>query len=104
MADEVESLVHESREYALKEVEARLRHQREVHPDTHPSLEHSMFVLKEEFAELKHEMYKKDQWRDMDAICYEAVDVAASALRLVVDALVRKEQGYKHHETYKHHA
>lgn len=99
-----ESLVKEAQEKVLEEVKAELQKQRELHACVHPSLEHSVFVLKEEFAELKHEMYKKEKWRDMDAICEEAIQVAASAIRMIVDAMIRKEQGYKPYETYKHAA
>lgn len=99
-----ESLVKEAQEKVFEEVKAELQKARDLHPTVHPSLEHSAFVLKEEFAELKHELYKKEKWRDMEAICEEACQVAASAIRMVADALVRKEQGYKPYETYRHAA
>ena len=88
-----ESLVKEAQEKVFEEVKAELQKARDLHPTVHPSLEHSAFVLKEEFAELKHELYKK-----------EKCQVAASAIRMVADALVRKEQGYKPYETYRHAA
>ena len=55
-------------------------------------------------AELKHELYKPERWRDTTAICEEACQVAASAIRLIADMKVRKMEGYKENEHYRHAA
>lgn len=53
--------------------------------ETHPTIEHSMFVLQEEFEELCSEVYKRPAERDYSNIATEAYQVAAMAIRLVLD-------------------
>ena len=55
----------------------------ERHPEKHPSLEHSLTVIEEEFWELKQELFKKKPSRE--ELLDEALDVAVTALRMVVD-------------------
>lgn len=87
---------------ALEEVKEAIKDAHKRHPETHPSIEHSAWILKEEMAELKHELYKQERWRDTTAICEEACQVAASAIRLIADMKVRKMEGYKENEHYRH--
>lgn len=77
---------------ALEEVKEAIKDAHKRHPETHPSIEHSAWILKEEMAELKHELYKPERWRDTTAICEEACQVAASAIRLIA---VRKSVRWK---------
>ena len=88
----------------LEEVKEAIKYAHKRHPDTHPSVEHSAWVLKEEIAELSHELYKPERLRDTTAICEEACQVAASAIRLIADMKVRKMEGYSEYEHYRHAA
>ena len=83
---------------ALEEVKEAIKDAHKRHPETHPSIEHSAWILKEEMAELKHELYKPERWRETTAICEEVCQVDAA------DMNVRKMEGYKEHEHYRHAA
>lgn len=51
----------------------------------HPSFEHTFMVLQEEVDELKQELYKKEDARDVKRILDETLDIATVAIRLVLD-------------------
>lgn len=55
----------------------------ELHPERHPTIEHSLAVLLEEVEELKQEVFKSR--RDWKALTTEALHVAFTALRMVAD-------------------
>jgi predicted choloylglycine hydrolase len=52
---------------------------------THPSVEHSYAVIKEELDELWDEIKIKEGIRNEQRIIDEALDIAATALRLIHD-------------------
>ena len=54
-----------------------------LHPEKHPSLEHSLSVVLEEVHELKMEIFKKNP--NFQRVKEEALDVALTALRMVAD-------------------
>lgn len=67
-------------------IDAELAKARIKHPDRHPTLEHSFFVLQEEVEELKDELKKGGHIdRDHMAILIEARQVGAMARRLLED-------------------
>lgn len=51
----------------------------------HPSFEHTFMVLQEEVDELKQELYKKENARDVQRILDETLDIATVAIRLILD-------------------
>lgn len=51
----------------------------------HPSFEHTFMVLQEEVDELKQELYKKEDARDVQRILDETLDIATVAIRLILD-------------------
>lgn len=57
----------------------------------HPTCQHSMYVLEEEFQELKDEFKKKDRAWDYSDIYDEALDVIASCYRLLLDNDILKK-------------
>lgn len=59
---------------------------REAYPVMH-SLHHALGVLEEEVFELKLEVYKRPSQRDKDNLRHEALQVIASAIRLIEEAL-----------------
>lgn len=54
-----------------------------LHPEKHPSLEHSLSVVLEEVHELKMEIFKKNP--NFQRVKEEALDVALTAIRMVAD-------------------
>jgi len=59
----------------------------------HPSLEHSMYTLKEEVRELDDELQMQYDRRSEKHIKNEAIQVAAMAVRLMLDYDFWKSQG-----------
>lgn len=51
----------------------------------HPTIEHSLAVLLEEVEELKQEVFRKETRRSAGAIYQELKDVAAVAVRAILD-------------------
>lgn len=51
----------------------------------HPSLEHSLAVLREEYLELEQEVFRQHGARSSDALRTEATQVAAMATRLMLE-------------------
>ena len=97
-----ERLVEQAHIEVIKEVEEAIKDAHRRHPETHPSLEHSLAVLEEEVDELREELHKPERWRSVEDICEEACQVAASAIRLIADMRVRKAEGYNECEHYTH--
>ena len=57
----------------------------------HPTIEHSLSVLLEEVEELKQEVFRKEDRRSASAIYQELVDVAATAVRAILDLRLYKK-------------
>lgn len=51
----------------------------------HPSLQHSAYVLQEEFEEVMQEMKAKDGMWNYEHLYYELIDLIAAALRMIGD-------------------
>lgn len=57
----------------------------------HPTIEHSLSVLLEEVEELKQEVFRKEDRRSASAVYQELIDVAATAVRAILDLRLYKE-------------
>lgn len=57
---------------------------RQIYPK-HPSLQHSMYVLQEEFNEVLEEMRANDYEINMDNLYKELIDLIAAAYRMIID-------------------
>ena len=57
----------------------------------HPTCQHSMYILEEEFQELRDEFKKKDCTWDYSDIYDEVLDVIASCYRLLLDNDILKK-------------
>lgn len=57
----------------------------------HPTIEHSLAVLLEEVEELKQEVFRKETRRSAGALYQELKDVAAVAVRAILDLDLQRE-------------
>lgn len=57
----------------------------------HPTIEHSLAVLLEEVEELKQEVFRKEIRRSAGALYQELKDVAAVAIRAILDLDLQRE-------------
>lgn len=82
----------------LENLKLFLAQAKEQHPRTHYALEYSAWILQEEVDELADELYKKEKDRSLLNVYTEAMQVATCAVRLVVDACLRKEMEIPNNE------
>lgn len=71
-------------EQAINEVYDELRSARTKHNEFHSAHE-GLSVIHEEYRELESEVYKRREQRDNDRLRKEAMQIAAMAIRFMVD-------------------
>lgn len=63
--------------------------------DTHPSIEHSLSVIREELHELEKEVFKKESKRSCYCIEQELLDLAVAAFRSYSDMRSKRVSTFK---------
>lgn len=69
----------------MAEVATELRRARVKHAGVHPSVEHSLTVIREEYRELEEEVFRQPGSRNFEAMDGEAVQVSAMGIRFTAD-------------------
>lgn len=71
-------------EKVLNDIADELKRARDGHSPLHSAHE-GIAVIEEEYIELREEVYKKRENRDLDKMRKEAIQIAAMAVRFIVD-------------------
>ncbi len=77
-------------ENLLEEIVQEIGRAKRKHPDC-PTLHHAIAVIREEYLELEHEIFVDN--KDRAAIDKEAIQLAATCIRLIMDVNLDSREG-----------